>query len=88
MGKQLNDDNLSNHEIVTNKLCIVGFWMGIASIFLSFIGIIPLTGLIISIIGLVTYKKERDNGFRRGIAGLILNLLYLLSNASMYGHIG
>lgn len=88
MGKQLNVDTLSKYTKETNKWCIVGFWIGISSVFLSFIGIIPLIGLIISIIGLVTFKKDKNKGLRRGISGFVLNLIYLLVNAYMNGNIG
>lgn len=62
--------------------------MGLVSIFFAWIGIIPLAGLIISIIGLVKYKKGLHKGLWMGIVGLILNLLYLLVNAYNNGHIG
>ncbi|KQU13010.1 hypothetical protein ASG65_11710 [Bacillus sp. Leaf13] len=71
-----------------NVWCKRGFWIGIVSIFLSFIGIIPLIGLIISIVGLVKFDKGKQSGLWMGVTGLILNLLYLLLNAYNNGHIG
>ena len=71
-----------------NVWCKRGFWMGLASIFLSFIGLIPLIGLVLSIVGLVKFNKEKHSGLWMGITGLILNLLYLLLNAYNNGHIG
>jgi hypothetical protein len=70
-----------------NKTCSIGFWFGIASIFLYFIGIIPLVGIIISIVGLIQYKKETQRGRWQGITGLILNCLYFLMSIHLYGHI-
>jgi hypothetical protein len=71
-----------------NVWCTTGFGFGIASIFLAWIGIIPLIGLVFSIIGLVKHNKQKHKGLWMGIAGLILNLLYLLGNAYMNGNIG
>lgn len=88
MGNQLNVKSLSDLAKENNIWCTIGFWIGIASIFLASIGIIPLIGLIISIIGLVKFKKEKNKGLWMGITGFILNLLYLLVNAYLNGHIG
>lgn len=70
-----------------NKICTTGFGFGIASVFLSEIGIIPLAGIIISIIGLTTFDKEKQKNLWMGIVGLILNSLYMLVNAYTNGHI-
>jgi|LFRM01.2.fsa_nt_gb hypothetical protein len=70
-----------------NKICATGFGFGFASIFLYFIGIIPLAGIIISIIGLATFDKEKQKNLWMGIVGLILNSLYMLVNAYTNGHI-
>lgn len=70
-----------------NKICATGFGFGLASIFLSFIGIIPLAGIIISIIGLTTFDKEKQKNLWMGVVGLVLNSLYMLVNAYANGHI-
>jgi hypothetical protein len=89
MSSQIEQSSLSEPALKQkNVWCNIGFGLGIVSIFLSFIGIIPLVGLIICIIGLVKFKKELHKGLWMGIVGLILNLLYLLVNAYMNGHIG
>lgn len=88
VGNQLKASSLSRDSLKEkNVWCKRGFWIGIVSIFLAFIGVIPLIGLIISIIGLVKFDKEKHSGLWMGIAGLILNLLYLLVNAYNNGHI-
>jgi hypothetical protein len=70
-----------------NKLCTWGFYIGISSIFLSFIGIIPLSGIVISLIGLIKFNKEKNKSLWMGVVGFILNVLYLLVNAHSNGHI-
>ncbi|MFZ3578312.1 hypothetical protein [Virgibacillus sp. DJP39] len=86
---QANSLKQHNSMMAKNVWCKTSFWIGIVSIFLGgFIGIIPLVGLIFSIIGLTKFNKEVHSGLWMGIAGLILNLLYLLVNSYMNGHIG
>lgn len=61
------------------------FGLGLASIVFSWIGVIPLTALILGIIGIIK-TKEPDTGRWMAIAGLILGVLFLLVNAQMNGH--
>lgn len=69
---EVNAKESTNIDIKkVNKLCNVTLWFGIVSIFLSFIGIIPLIGVIVSIIALIKYNKESQKGLKRGIAGLV-----------------
>ncbi len=44
-------------ELKNNKLSLVGFWLGIASIFLSFIGIIPLVGMVVCVVGMIQFDR-------------------------------
>ncbi len=76
------------HTKQKNKLCTIGFSFGIASIFLNFIGIIPLAGIVICIVGLIKFDKLKQKSLWMGIVGLILNILYLLVNAYNNGHLG
>lgn len=71
-----------------NNYCKVGFWFGVASVFLGWIGIIPLIGMTISIVGLVKFNKSSEKGLWMGITGFILNLLYSVANAYANGNIG
>ena len=70
-----------------NRMCTIGFSLGIISMFLVEIGIIPLVGMLISIIGLIQFKKEKHNNLWMGIVGFILNVLYLIVNANINGNI-
>jgi hypothetical protein len=70
-----------------NGMMLTGFIFGVVSIFLHELGFIPLTGIILSIIGLVKYKEEKHKGLWMGIVGLVLNILYFLVNANMNGHL-
>jgi hypothetical protein len=80
-------DESSNLAKKNNGIMLTGFIIGLISIFLHEIGIIPLSGIIISIIGLVTFKEAKHKGLWMGIVGLILNILYFLANAKINGHL-
>lgn len=71
----------------SEKLMKVGFYMGIASFFLSSIGIIPLSGMILSIMGVVKFDKSNSEKLWMGITGIILNFIFLLANAHQNGNI-
>jgi nicotinamide riboside transporter PnuC len=83
MGKPESADNT---KLVNNKLCFAGFILGLASILLSEIGIIPLAAIVCSIIGLVKFDKAVNKNKWQGVLGLILGILYLLVNAHLHGH--
>ncbi len=70
-----------------NKLAITGFILGILSIFLSSIGIIPILALVLSSIGLYQIKERKEEGAVLAIIGLILGAIYTLVYMNIYGHI-
>lgn len=71
-----------------NTVCNISMWIGIVSIFLFEIGIIPLAGIIVSIVGLVTCKGGVERGRVRATVGLVMSFMYMALNAYMNGHIG
>lgn len=89
MINQINtDSSIKNTTYRTNNLCKVGFGFGVASIFLGWLGIIPMIGVIISLVALIKHNKLADKGLWMGISGFIINLLYLVANAYSNGNIG
>ncbi|NQV00092.1 MAG: DUF4190 domain-containing protein [Parcubacteria group bacterium] len=56
--------------------------LGLLSIFLGFVGIIPLLAIIFSTIGL-KWKDKRT----LAIIGLVLGIIYFTSNLYQYGHL-
>lgn len=64
-----------------NLLAIIGFILGLLSIFLGF-GIIPLLAIIFSAIGL-KWKDKRI----LAIIGLVLGIVYFTVNLYQYGHL-
>ena len=63
---------------VNNPWALWGFIIGLVSVFFSWIGIIPLIGLVLSVTGLTTFKPEsQKNKWMAGV-GLCLSIIYTL----------
>jgi len=74
-------------ELKNNPLALTGFILGLISIFLSWIGIIPIVGLIVSIIALVKFDSKKEKNKWQAIVGLILNFLFLFVYLDTYGYL-
>lgn len=59
-----------------NGFGVTGFVLGLVSIFVYFIGIIPLLAMIFSAIGLSTFKEQTQKNKWMAITGLILGILF------------
>lgn len=66
-----------------NPFGAVGFCLGVASVFLSFIGLIPLLGIIFSAIGLVTFDDSKHLRKWQAKWGLGLSVAFMLVNISI-----
>ena len=71
-----------------NAFALTGLILGIASVFLSFIGIIPILAIIFSGIGLAKVRDRAGKGKVQAWIGLILGILYTLVYMYQYGHLG
>ena len=65
---------------------MAGFWLGMASIFIYPLGIIPLLGIIFSCVGMATFDESIHKNRWMAVIGLALSLIYMLMNAIMNGH--
>ena len=73
---------------VNNPWALWGFIVGLVSVFFFWIGIIPLIGLVLSVIGLTSFKPEsQKNKWMAGV-GLCLSIIYTLMSMREYGHLG
>lgn len=70
-----------------NKLAIAGFILGILSIFFAWIGIVPIAGIVVSIIALIKFDPKTDDYKWMAIAGLVLSLIYFIIYLNTTGHI-
>jgi len=82
-------EELKNNKKEQEKdiVAIWSFVLGIASIFLASIGIIPIFAIILGIIGLNRTKDKENSGRWMAVTGLILGILYTLVYMNIYGHI-
>ena len=65
-------------KLKNNPYALTGFILGVISILFSWIGIIPITGLILSTIALFKFNPKKEKNKWQAIAGLILNFIYFL----------
>ncbi len=72
-----------------NPLCIAGCVLALLSFFLNDYWIIPLAGLVVSIIGLSKAKKKGQGGASLAIIGIIVSAILfaygLIAYAAIYG---
>lgn len=82
MDTQTDDQSNSNNqekELKNNTNALVGFILGIISAFLySIIGILPILGLIFSILGLTSFDDSKHKNKWMAIWGLVLGIIYTL----------
>ena len=71
----------------SNGFAVTGFILGLVSIFLAFIGMLPILAVIFSTIGLFTFKPMTQKNRWMAIVGLVLGVLYTFSYLQIYGHI-
>jgi len=71
-----------------NGFALTGLILGIASVLLSSIGIIPILAIVFSGIGLAKVKDRSGKGKVQAWIGLILGILYTLVYMYQYGHLG
>ncbi len=79
----VNSDN--QVDLKNNRVCAVGFWIGVSSVFLGFIGIIPLVGIVLSIIGMIQFDRTNNKNQWMGPVGCILNVVFLFVGAFIIG---
>jgi hypothetical protein len=70
------------------SMSVVGFWIGIASIFLSSFILIPLVGMSISLVGLIYFDESENNKVWYGWVGIALNIIFFLAGLYANGNIG
>lgn len=56
-----------------NVLCLVGFVLSLVSLFIALFGAVAITGLILSIVGLVQANKNNESLKGLGIAGIVVS---------------
>lgn len=62
----------------SNGMCTASFVLGLISIFLNIIYVIPILSIIFGIIGISKIDNKKEKNKWMGIVGLILGVLYLM----------
>jgi hypothetical protein len=70
-----------------NGYATTGLCLGVSSIFLAFIGIIPILAIVFSGIALAKASERGGSGRTSAWIGLVLGIVYTLVYLSIYGHI-
>lgn len=74
-------------EKSNNGVALTGFILGLSSVFLYFIGIIPILAALFSGFGLASFNPEaQKNRWMAGV-GLALGLVYTVMMLDHYGHL-
>lgn len=61
-----------------NTMCITGLVISVISLLLNFGGLVGIAGTIVSVIGLLSCKKENENGKALAIIGIIIGAFSIL----------
>ncbi len=86
-GQVASGTQLTADQRKASGMAVAGFSLGIASVFLYWIGIVPILGLIFSIIALATYRPEIHTGRWMAVIGLVLSALYTVMSLAALGHL-
>jgi len=70
-----------------NAFGLTGLILGVISVFLYQVGVLPILGLVFSGIGLAKFDKERHKHKWMAFVGLGLSAIYCLMYLVSYGHI-
>ena len=69
-----------------NRFARIGFYLGLASIFLNELGIVPLAAIVCSGIGLSTFNENTEKKKWMAGWGLALGVVYLILNMGRNGY--
>lgn len=69
-----------NLSKVNNRYFLFGLIIGIVSMFLAEIGIIPLTGIVINVLGFMNYNSKIEKNYWMGVVGFCLSAVYMIVN--------
>ena len=78
-----NPPHLPSDQL-NNGYGTASFALGIASVLLYQIGIIPLLGIVFGVIALSTYKEAIHKNKWMAITGLVLSMIYMIMSASFW----
>lgn len=80
------ENKTQDKKVKQDTVAVTSFVAGFISIFFSFVGAIPIAAIILGICG-INRTKASGSGRWMAVAGLILGIVFLFSNAYMHGHL-
>ena len=78
---------MATNELTNNRMALVGCCLGLASILLFGLGLVPLAAIVCSAIGLGTFKADTQKHRWMAGVGLALGILFMLVHAEIRGYI-
>lgn len=81
------NEELKENQIVktNNSYALAGFILGLVSIILCELGLIPILAIIFSSIGLSKFDVDREKNKWQGYIGLALGIIYTLASMHLNG---
>jgi hypothetical protein len=74
-------------ERQNNPLALTGFIIGIAGVFFHFIGVVPVAGIVLSSLGLGSFKPASQKNKWMAGWGLALSIIGTVMYLDAYGHL-
>lgn len=74
-------------EKTNNPMALAGFILGLISVPLYTIGVLPILAVIFSSVGIGTFRDGMQKNWWMAPAGLTLGIIYLLMYMHAYGHL-
>lgn len=62
----------------TNRLSVWAFGVGIASIFLFWLFVVPVAAAVLGVLGMKQSRKRGERGYWMAVTGLVLGVLYTI----------
>ena len=83
----LKNETAEDAKRKKDPMAMLSFGLGLASIFLAWIGVVPLLAVVFGAVGI---GRTTEEGTGRGfaIAGLALGVVFFISNMFIDGHLG
>lgn len=85
--KLQNTPKLETSNRTNNGMAVTGFILGLASIFLYFIGILPIFAVVFGGLGLTTFNSQTHKNKWMAVVGLALGVIYTIAMLNYYGHL-
>ncbi len=70
-----------NEKVSYNTMCVLGFTLSGISLIFDFQGLLSIAGIVLSVLGLINYKRKNEKGKTFAIFGIIIGVASLIITA-------